>query len=793
MRNQSSGNTKVPRIFLFKFATAATLALLVSCGGGGGGGANGTTTHNITGTETMLRSFGDAAYPYGNLLQASDGNLYGMTYSGESLGAVFKISPAGVETVLHSFAGGPGDGAYPFGSLIQASDGNLYGMTSGGGANGAGTVFMVTTAGTETMLWSFGGTGDGATPWGSLIQASDGNLYGLTSYGGANSVGSVIKISTDGTTVGTAETVLYSFAGGTGDGATPWGSLIQASDGKLYGLTSYGGTHDLGTVFGISTDGTAAGTTETVLHTFAGGTGDGANPQGSLIQASDGNLYGMTKSGGANGAGTVFGISTDGTAAGTTETVLHTFAGGTGDGASPNGDLIQASNGNLYGLTYAGGTNSLGTVFWISTDGTTVGTAETVLYSFAGGTGDGANPQFGSLIQASDGNLYGMGYTGGANNFGIVFKISTAGVETVLHSFLGAGGDGAHPDGDLVQASDGNFYGMTSYGGGAGAVIKISTAGVETVLHSFAGGTGDGATPWGSLIQASNGNLYGLTYAGGTHDLGTVIKISTAGTETMLWSFGGTGDGASPLGSLIQASDGNLYGMTKSGGANGAGTVFKISMAGDETMLWSFGGTDDGGLPAGNLIQASNGNLYGLTSYGGTHDLGTVFKISTDGTAVGTTETVLYSFGATGDGAYPEGSLIRASDGNLYGMTNYGDTHNLGNIFRISTDGTAAGTTETVLHTFAGGTDDGATPWGSLIQASDGNLYGLTYNGGADDLGTMFKISTAGIETVLHTFAGGAGDGGLPRGGLIQASDGNLYGLTSSGGANNLGTLFQVK
>jgi uncharacterized repeat protein (TIGR03803 family) len=375
MRNQSSGNTKVPRIFLFKFATAATLALLVSCGGGGGGGANGTTTHNITGTETMLRSFGDAAYPYGNLLQASDGNLYGMTYSGESLGAVFKISPAGVETVLHSFAGGPGDGAYPYGSLIQASDGNLYGMTSGGGANGAGTVFMVTTAGTETMLWSFGGTGDGATPWGSLIQASDGNLYGLTSYGGANSVGSVIKISTDGTTVGTAETVLY---------------------------------------------------------------------------------------------------------------------------------------------------------------------------SFAGGTGDGANPQFGSLIQASDGNLYGMGYTGGANNFGIVFKISTAGVETVLHSFLGAGGDGAHPDGDLVQASDGNFYGMTSYGGGAGAVIKISTAGVETVLHSFAGGTGDGATPWGSLIQASNGNLYGLTYAGGTHDLGTVIKISTAGTETMLWSFGGTGDGASP-------------------------------------------------------------------------------------------------------------------------------------------------------------------------------------------------------------------------------------------------------
>ena len=378
---------------------------------------------------------------------------------------------------------------------------------------------------------------------------------------------------TVGATITGAETALYSF-GTTGDGANPGGSLIQASDGNLYGMTNTGGDNNVGTVFKITPGGTV-----TVLHSFVGGTGDGAIPTGSLIQASNGDLYGMTRDGGANNVGTVFKITGIGTST-ATESVLHSFAGGTGDGANPNAGLIQASDGNLYGMTLYGGANNLGTLFKITPAG-----AETIQYSFAGGTGDGAFPLC-NLIQTSNGNLYGMTYGGGANNVGTVFKITGIGTstvtESVLHSFAGGTGDGANPNGNssLVQASDGNFYGMTLYGGAnnVGTVFKITPAGVETVLHSFAGGTGDGALPYCSLIQASDGNLYGMTNTGGANNVGTVFKITPSGTVTVLHSFAGsTSDGANPYGDLIQASDGNLYGMTWGGGANNMGTVFKIN------------------------------------------------------------------------------------------------------------------------------------------------------------------------------------------------------------------------
>ncbi len=384
-------------------------------------------------------------------------------------------------------------------------------------------------------------------------------------------------------------------------------------------------------------------------------------------------------------------------------------------------------------------------------------------------------------------SLFALGGCGGGGGGGGVGTTNAAIMETVLYSFVGGTSDGANPQGNLIPASDGTFSGMTLDAGSnnKGAVFKITASGSETLLHSFGSGS-DGVNPYGSLIQASDGYFYGMTrLGGGANNLGTVFEITPTGAEAVLYSFAGSsiGDGAYPTGNLIQASDGNLYGMTSGGGTSNLGTVFKINMSGAETVLHSFGGgTTDGSAPMGSLIQATDGNFYGMTFSGGTNNLGTVFKITPAGVL-----TVLHSFGGTGDGASPYGSLVQASDGNLYGMTPAGGSNKLGTVFKV---GTAGGSTYALLYSFAGGTSDGSSPAGSLIQASNGDLYGMTKNGGSNGLGTVFKITTSGTETVLQSLGGL--DGANPYGGLIQASDGNFYGMTYSGGSNILGTVLKL-
>lgn len=357
-----------------------------------------------------------------------------------------------------------------------------------------------------------------------------------------------------------------------------------------------------------------------VLHTF-GGAGDGASPNGNLIQGVDGDLYGMTSAGGANGKGTVFKITPAGV-----ETVIYSFGSPASDGTNPFGTLMQASDGNFYGLTSSGGANSEGTVFKMTSAG-----VETVLYSFGASAGDGAYP-YGNLIQATDGNFYGL-TEGGGTGYGTVFEITPAGVETVLHSFGASAGDGADPYGSLIQGSDGNLYGMTELGGanGVGIVFKTTLTGFPfAIFHSF-GAAGDGSQPYGTLVQASDGNLYGETTLGGANGLGTVFQITMAGAETVLHSFGGAGDGTKPYGNLIQASDGNLYGMTSSDPSYSEGVVFEVTTAGTETAVYSFGSSGSGAngeTPKGSLVQASNGILYGLTTAGGTSSVGVAFQIN---------------------------------------------------------------------------------------------------------------------------------------------------------------------
>ncbi len=366
----------------------------------------------------------------------------------------------------------------------------------------------------------------------------------------------------------------------------------------------------------------------------------------------------------------------------------------------------------------------------------------TTLYSFCAVKDhctDGASPEI-ELLQATDGNFYGTTFFGGAtrNCCGTVFKITASGALTTLYTFDGP--DGVYPHGSLIQATDGNFYGTTSQGGavGKGTVFKITPAGTLTTLYSFCSQTNcaDGATPQSGLIQATNGNFYGTTYGGGANGYGSIFKMTAEGTPATIYSFcsqPNCADGSLPYAGLLQATDGNFYGTTQGGGSstcgttNSCGTFFQLTPAGVLTTLYNFCSQPncaDGGLPTAGLIQATDGNFYGTTS-------STTFRMTPTGTL-----TTLYTFVTTGIQIAPN-QLVQASDGNLYGTT-YGYSPNgPGLIYRITPNDVF-----TTIYKFDGNSYGGRAQAG-LIQASNGNLYGTTGLGGAalcGGGGTVFSL-----------------------------------------------------
>jgi uncharacterized repeat protein (TIGR03803 family) len=304
-----------------------------------------------------------------------------------------------------------------------------------------------------------------------------------------------------------------------------------------------------------------------------------------------------------------------------------------------------------------------------------------------------------------------------------VFKLDKTGL-TVLYSFTGFGRKCGGPvDGSLLRDSAGNLYGSTIFGGdsGMGTVFKIDTAGTETVLYSFKGAP-DAQNPVGGLIRDAAGNLYGIA-GGGSSNVGTVFKLDRTG-ETILYNFTGGPDGANPTGSLVQDPSGNLYGTASYAGAMNSGTVFKLDTLGAFTVLYTFTGGADGASPNGSLVRDSSGNLYGTTLLGGTAPIlfgGVVFKLDTSGN-----QTVLHEFTGGADGGFPYAGLVRDAAGNLYGTTYYGGigVNGSGVVFKVSEAGT-----ETVLHTFSDFAD-GTNPYGGLFRDSAGNLYGTAQSGG---------------------------------------------------------------
>ena len=375
----------------------------------------------------------------------------------------------------------------------------------------------------------------------------------------------------------------------------------------------------------------------------------------------------------------------------------------------------------------------------------------TTLYSFCSlpNCADGQYPR-GVLVQGNDGNLYGTTWAGGPES-GTVYKVTSKGVESVLYG-LGRGSDGGEPYAGLIQGTDGNFYGVTEVGGGlsgCGTAFKVTPGGTYTVLHAFGGGNNnDGCNPWAPLVQGSDGNFYGTTTAGGTGHCGlagcgAVFKMTPGGAVTILYSFTGQPDGCVPNAGLVQGTDGNFYGATSLCGANNYGMLYKITTSGTLTPLHSFN-DDDGYLPYGGVIQGIDGNFYGTTTSGGPSNYGgrtegTVFKISPQPPYTLTTLYLFCSQQNCTDGHGPYGGLVQGTDGNFYGTTYLGGAHNWGTVFEVTPSGT-----ETVLYSFCPqgypNCTDGRDPETPLIQANNGNLYGVTQNGGTNDQGTVFGL-----------------------------------------------------
>lgn len=336
---------------------------------------------------------------------------------------------------------------------------------------------------------------------------------------------------------------------------------------------------------------------------------------------------------------------------------------------------------------------------------------------------NGSSPYAGLYLDGS-GNLYGTA-TYGARGFGNVFKISSTGQFTDLFDFTFSN-NGAYPRAALIMDSSGNLYGTASGGAtGYGSVFKISATGQYTNLLSFNGT--NGANPYAALtLDSTTGTLYGTTYGGGTNGAGTLFKISTTGQYTKLLDFNNT-NGANPYASLtFDSNTGNLYGTTYGGGANGAGTVFRLTSTGQYTTLLDFN-TSNGADPYGGLVIDRFGNLYGSTSGGGANYKGLVFKISSTGLY-----SDLLDFNGT-NGSSPNAGLAIDSAGNLYGTTLTGGSNNQGTVFSISSSGQY-----TKLLDFNG--TNGASPHSTLVVDGSGNLYGTTTAGGTSSLGKVFTL-----------------------------------------------------
>ena len=833
-----------------------------------------TIIHNFVAT--------DGTNPFAGLTQSSNGTLYGTTANGgnNGQGSLYEIDPLGNETVLHSFLDPnvPSDGYSPYAPVTQAANGNFYGTTIFGGTDANGIVYELSSQGQYTVLHNFGDgsvTNDGMKPQARIIQGADGLFYGITTLGGStanepNGGGTVFQMTPAG-----GITIIHAFADGSvaNDGINPIGGLVQGPDGTLYGAAPYnifGGTS--GSIFSVTPQGVYA-----VLHRFADGSvqNDGATPNGDLVQGADGNFYGTTEFGGSRNDGTVYKITPQGQV-----TILHSFLDGSimNDGTFPTSGLVLASDGNFYGMTSAGGALNLGTIFKVTPQG-----AVTILHSFMDGTipSDGfqsSQSATGQLVQGSDGNLYGATHNGGGFGYGTVFQVrlgvpalvgpvnanATSGVPFTF-PLLVTNSPTAYvsstlPSGLSINQTTGVISGtptapgtfpvlvtLTNANGSnqvpititvappTAALLTSSPAAYGTVGVPFTyvttasasptafadGGEGSPTLPPGLSIDPNSGIISGTPTVSGAYAVSLLISnaqgnalsqltitiSSSPATPSqeynVLHTFGRGNpqyDGSTPT-ALLQAFDGTFWGATSDGGQIGGGTLFNMIAQGSDSIAFSFGSSyGASGVPTapGALIQGSDGNFYSIATDSATN-APTLSKITPQGV-----QTLVCSLNNPNTVGFdpPAGSLMQASDGNFYGTMNLGGSGTEGVVYKVTPQGVV-----TVLHSFSDvnrQVQDALNPGSGLIQGTDGNLYGTTVYGGTGNQGTVYKITPLGVMTILHSFndtpsttvkdvnGNQVEDGQYPVGALIQGADGNFYGTTFTGGYADQGTVFQM-
>jgi len=637
---------------------------------------------------------------------------------------------------------------YPKGDAI--TDGTvIYGLTTGGGANGLGTVFKIRPDGTGlTKLIDFNGT-NGSNPYGSLTLSGS-TLFGMTSDGGINNKGVIFKINTDGT----GSTKLLDF-NGTVNGAYPLGSLLVLGT-VIYGMTYNGGTNDYGVVFRINTDGTGY----TKLLDFDG-FAFGSHPSRGLT-ISGSTLFGMTTSGGINGDGVIFRMNIDGSGYSTLLNFNYV------NGSSP-WSTLNLSGSTLYGTTIFGGNNRLGVLFKINTDGS--GFSKLVDFD---GSNNGAYPYQSLMLSGTV--LFGMTYSGGLSNKGTIFKINTNGTGlTKLLDFTGI--NGANPIGSLTLSGS-SLFGMTSQGGTSerGTIFRINTDGTGYYKILNCKNAPLGIYPQNTKFASDGTWLYGTTTTGGI-GFGVIYKIRTDGTGyTKLFDCDDNNYGNRPSGLVLSGS--TLFCETNYGGANGKGLIFKINTDGTGySKLLDFDGPNNGANSVGLTLGGSA--LYGCTYSGGATDNGVIFKINADGTG----HTKFMDFDGVSSGRQPNCELT-LSGSTLFGTTINGGANDRGVVFKINTDGTGF----TKLLDFDG--VNGSQPFGSLTLIGP-TLYGMTYGGGLNLKGVIFKINTDGTNfTKLFDFDG------IPNGanpyGSLTLSGSTLFGMTYKGGTSDFGTFFKL-
>lgn len=654
----------------------------------------------------------------------------------------------------------------PRNQVLLATNNKFYGIANGGyGQFGSFIYEYDAVNGEYIVVHDFYDTGvqHGFSAGSAyLMQASDGLVYGFTHNGGVNSEGQLFSYHTE-----TGEFLPLADFEAAITGSGPIGGLVEGNDGKLYGLTNEGGGCNCGMLFSFDP-------ATSLLQPALELTGfSGIHPNNGMIKAGNGMLYGMIREGGANSMGTLFSYET-GTGIFTN---LHDF-NPLNDGGRPYGRLFQASDGHLYGMTSEGGALGEGVIFRynINLD------IFNVIYSF-----DGANGSFplGSLIE-HEGSLFGMTANGGVADKGILFRFDHSSNTLVKLVDMYGEDYGEYPDGTLSLGPDGKLYGQ-AYSGGkydAGIMFVYDLADMTFTKCFDFESAADGAISFSGLMMASDGMIYGTTQYGGQYRAGTIYRINPANRQfELIFEFDLFSSGGGPMYGLMQAADGFLYGATPFGGTVNSGALYRMDPnSGVYTVIHDIITPSEGNEPGGIPVEATDGMLYGTTRRGGANDEGAIYKFNLS--------TSVYAkqadFESLVTGKYPAGSMIKAANGKLYGVTHTGGPYNNGSIFEYDL---ASGTLQAVVH--FDGLNKGRIPTSTLLEYEDNMLYGMCHMGGLYDAGTIFVLNLqAGLYTKLMDLDP-ATTGCNPYSALMKASNGKIYGTTRHGGASDCGVIFE--